>query len=121
MAGGEDKSGDFYAVLGLKKECTASELRDAYKKLALVRNPSPPSCFLLLFLSNLSFPILNFSEISFSVQKVLIFTIKLRENIEFFLDAGVEVAPRPLLGVGKLEVHRGVEEAIPGHPACLLW
>lgn len=37
MAGGEEKGRDFYGVLGLKKECTASELRDAYKKLALVR------------------------------------------------------------------------------------
>ena len=32
-----DKSNDFYAVLGLNKECTDSELRNAYKKLALVR------------------------------------------------------------------------------------
>ena len=37
MANGEEKSDDFYAVLGLKKECTESELRIAYKKLALVR------------------------------------------------------------------------------------
>lgn len=38
MANGEEKGGDdFYAVLGLKKECTGSELRKAYKKLALVR------------------------------------------------------------------------------------
>lgn len=27
---------NLYAVLGLKKECTATELRTAYKKLALV-------------------------------------------------------------------------------------
>ncbi|XP_031388247.1 uncharacterized protein LOC116201238 isoform X3 [Punica granatum] len=39
MAGEEEKGGDFYAVLGLKKECTASELRDAYKKLALRWHP----------------------------------------------------------------------------------
>ena len=38
MASGDDKSTDFYAVLGLKKECSATELRNAYKKLALVRN-----------------------------------------------------------------------------------
>lgn len=37
MANGEEKGNDFYAVLGLKKECTNSELRNAYKKLALVR------------------------------------------------------------------------------------
>lgn len=36
MVGGEEKSEDFYAVLGLKKECTAAELKDAYKKLAKV-------------------------------------------------------------------------------------
>ncbi|KAL0341803.1 UNVERIFIED_CONTAM: hypothetical protein Scaly_1842900 [Sesamum calycinum] len=37
MAADEDKSNDFYAVMGLKKECTDAELRNAYKKLALVR------------------------------------------------------------------------------------
>ncbi|BBG98751.1 Chaperone DnaJ-domain superfamily protein, partial [Prunus dulcis] len=37
---GERKAGDdFYAVLGLKKECTGSELRKAYKKLALRWHP----------------------------------------------------------------------------------
>lgn len=41
MANGEEKSSDFYAVLGLNKECTATELRNAYKKLALVRVSSP--------------------------------------------------------------------------------
>lgn len=40
MASGEEKSDDFYAVLGLNKECTATELRNAYKKLALVRATS---------------------------------------------------------------------------------
>jgi DnaJ-class molecular chaperone len=37
--GGEEKgkSNDFYQVLGLDKDCTATELRNAYKKLALVR------------------------------------------------------------------------------------
>ncbi|KAK6911817.1 DnaJ domain [Dillenia turbinata] len=41
MASGDDdkKNVDFYAVLGLKKECTASELRNAYKKLALRWHP----------------------------------------------------------------------------------
>ncbi|XP_042480399.1 dnaJ homolog subfamily B member 6-like isoform X2 [Macadamia integrifolia] len=39
MADGDEKSTDFYAVLGLKKECTASELRNAYKKLALRWHP----------------------------------------------------------------------------------
>ncbi|KAF8011282.1 hypothetical protein BT93_J1787 [Corymbia citriodora subsp. variegata] len=35
----EKKTKDLYAVLGLNKECTASELRDAYKKLALRWHP----------------------------------------------------------------------------------
>ncbi|XP_042476200.1 dnaJ homolog subfamily B member 7-like [Macadamia integrifolia] len=39
MAAGEEKSSDLYSVLGLKKECTASELRNAYKKLALRWHP----------------------------------------------------------------------------------
>lgn len=37
MAAADDKSNDFYVVLGLTKECTSAELRHAYKKLALVR------------------------------------------------------------------------------------
>lgn len=37
MATGEEKGGDFYAVLGLNKECSEAELRNAYKKLAMVR------------------------------------------------------------------------------------
>ncbi|KAK6914641.1 DnaJ domain [Dillenia turbinata] len=41
MASGDDdmKNVDLYAVLGLKKECTALELRNAYKKLALRWHP----------------------------------------------------------------------------------
>ncbi|XP_047958433.1 chaperone protein DnaJ-like [Salvia hispanica] len=39
MAGEEDKSCDYYAVLELKKECTSAELRHAYKKLALKWHP----------------------------------------------------------------------------------
>ncbi|KAL6956174.1 hypothetical protein U1Q18_042661 [Sarracenia purpurea var. burkii] len=39
MAAGEEKSSDFYAVLGLKKECTAVELRNAYKRLAMRWHP----------------------------------------------------------------------------------
>lgn len=39
MANGDEKSKDLYAVLGLNKECTASELRSAYKKLALRWHP----------------------------------------------------------------------------------
>ncbi|KAA8540215.1 hypothetical protein F0562_024222 [Nyssa sinensis] len=39
MADGEEKNSDFYAVLGLKKECTAAELRNAYKRLALRWHP----------------------------------------------------------------------------------
>ncbi|XP_077236461.1 chaperone DnaJ-domain superfamily protein isoform X2 [Tasmannia lanceolata] len=39
MAAGEEKTGDFYAVLGLQKECSASDLRNAYKKLALRWHP----------------------------------------------------------------------------------
>ncbi|XP_059641104.1 uncharacterized protein LOC132283196 [Cornus florida] len=39
MYAGEEKTGDFYSVLGLKKECSAEELRTAYKKLALRWHP----------------------------------------------------------------------------------
>ncbi|KAJ7963333.1 Chaperone DnaJ [Quillaja saponaria] len=39
MTDGEEKGDGFYAVLGLKKECTSSELRNAYKKLALKWHP----------------------------------------------------------------------------------
>ncbi|KAL9169630.1 hypothetical protein ABFS82_04G091100 [Erythranthe guttata] len=39
MAADEEKSSDFYGVLGLRKECTAAELRVAYKKLAMKWHP----------------------------------------------------------------------------------
>lgn len=39
MANEGNKSNDFYAVLGLNKECSDSELRNAYKKLALKWHP----------------------------------------------------------------------------------
>ncbi|XP_008803406.2 dnaJ homolog subfamily B member 3-like [Phoenix dactylifera] len=39
MAAGGEKTGDFYAVLGLNKECSDAELRDAYKKLAMRWHP----------------------------------------------------------------------------------
>ncbi|KAE8688635.1 pirin-like protein-like [Hibiscus syriacus] len=39
MASGGAKNNDFYAVLGLNKECTQAELRTAYKKLALRWHP----------------------------------------------------------------------------------
>ncbi|XP_039009135.1 dnaJ homolog subfamily B member 6-like isoform X2 [Hibiscus syriacus] len=39
MANGGEKNSDFYAVLGLDKECTQTELRAAYKKLALRWHP----------------------------------------------------------------------------------
>ncbi|RWW18959.1 hypothetical protein GW17_00017020 [Ensete ventricosum] len=39
MAAEEDKSDDFYAVLGLRKECSETELRTAYKKLAMRWHP----------------------------------------------------------------------------------
>ncbi|XP_022844421.1 dnaJ homolog subfamily B member 3 isoform X1 [Olea europaea var. sylvestris] len=39
MAAEDDKNSHFYAILGLKKECTAAELRIAYKKLALKWHP----------------------------------------------------------------------------------
>lgn len=39
MAAEEDKKDDLYAVLGLNKECTALELRTAYKKLAMKWHP----------------------------------------------------------------------------------
>ncbi|KAL5995758.1 hypothetical protein ACLOJK_025828 [Asimina triloba] len=38
-SGEEEKNRDFYSVLGLKKECSALELRSAYKKLALRWHP----------------------------------------------------------------------------------
>ncbi|KAF7813994.1 chaperone DnaJ domain protein [Senna tora] len=38
-ANGEEKGSDFYAVMGLNKECTESELRNAYKKLAMKWHP----------------------------------------------------------------------------------
>lgn len=53
MAAEEEKSSDFYGVLGLKKECTASELRDAYKKLALVRAYVIPFLFCFSFFFSL--------------------------------------------------------------------
>jgi len=43
--GGERKNSDFYSVLGLEKECTPTELRNAYKKLAMVRNSLILLCF----------------------------------------------------------------------------
>lgn len=39
MAGEKQKNDDLYAVLGLKKECTEAELKNAYKKLALRWHP----------------------------------------------------------------------------------
>ncbi|KAK2653372.1 hypothetical protein Ddye_013228 [Dipteronia dyeriana] len=38
-ANGGEKNKDFYEVLGLNKECSATELRNAYKKLALRWHP----------------------------------------------------------------------------------
>ncbi|KAA0059372.1 dnaJ-like protein subfamily B member 6-like [Cucumis melo var. makuwa] len=39
MAGKKQKNDDLYAVLGLKKECSEAELKNAYKKLALRWHP----------------------------------------------------------------------------------
>ncbi|KAJ6824036.1 uncharacterized protein M6B38_129455 [Iris pallida] len=39
MAPGAEKGGDFYGVLGLKKECSEAELKNAYKKLAMRWHP----------------------------------------------------------------------------------
>jgi DnaJ family protein B protein 6 len=39
MAGEGGKRVDFYGVMGLKKECSEAELRNAYKKLALRWHP----------------------------------------------------------------------------------
>ncbi|KAL4584456.1 hypothetical protein LXL04_009058 [Taraxacum kok-saghyz] len=39
MGGNGAKSSDFYKVLGLKKECTETEVKNAYKKLALKWHP----------------------------------------------------------------------------------
>ncbi|ONK66049.1 uncharacterized protein A4U43_C06F3640 [Asparagus officinalis] len=41
--GGGEGNGDFYAVLGLSKECSDAELRNAYKKLAMRWHPD--RCF----------------------------------------------------------------------------
>jgi len=45
MANEGNKSSDFYTILGLKKECTELELKNAYKKLAKVG--IEPKCFFL--------------------------------------------------------------------------
>jgi hypothetical protein len=54
MASGGDKfggepaagdGGDLYAVLGLNKECSESDLKGAYRKLAMVRNYADSSSF----------------------------------------------------------------------------
>lgn len=39
MAADDHHGNDFYAVLGLQKDCTAGELKNAYKKLALKWHP----------------------------------------------------------------------------------
>lgn len=39
MASGGEKHVDFYAVLGLRKDCSDAQLRNAYKKLALRWHP----------------------------------------------------------------------------------
>ncbi|KAK8942006.1 Chaperone protein dnaJ 49 [Platanthera guangdongensis] len=39
MASGGEKNVDFYAVLGLRKDCSDADLRNAYKKLALRWHP----------------------------------------------------------------------------------
>ncbi|CAN6451354.1 unnamed protein product [Victoria cruziana] len=39
MDAGKEAGSDFYSVLGLKKDCSATELRSAYKKLALRWHP----------------------------------------------------------------------------------
>ena len=68
MANGEEKSNDdLYAVLGLEKECTASELRNAYKKLALVRIGNlflTTLLFLFFFTIQLNGPCLNLKNMS---------------------------------------------------------
>ena len=42
------KNGEFYAMLGLNKECTTTELRKSYKKLAPIRVNIPSFAFTLL-------------------------------------------------------------------------
>ncbi|KAG6467057.1 dnaJ homolog subfamily B member 6-like [Zingiber officinale] len=39
MSGGDVKIGDFYEVLGLRKECSEAEVRNAYRKLAMKWHP----------------------------------------------------------------------------------
>lgn len=45
MGGNGVKSCDFYEVLGLKKGCTDAELKNAYKKLAMIWHPDRCSAF----------------------------------------------------------------------------
>lgn len=69
MANEGKKSNNFYSILGLSKECTELELKNAYRKLAKVRTES--KCFFFLFLS-------------FLLRKIILF---------FY---GTEMAPRSL-------------------------
>lgn len=39
MSGGDGENKDFYSVMGVKSDCTSSELRAAYKKLAMRWHP----------------------------------------------------------------------------------
>ncbi|XP_031476307.1 chaperone protein dnaJ 20, chloroplastic-like isoform X2 [Nymphaea colorata] len=39
MDAGKETESNLYGVLGLKKDCSATDLRSAYKKLALRRHP----------------------------------------------------------------------------------
>lgn len=49
-----EQNRDFYKVLGLKKECNVTELKIAYKKLALVRN-SKYGLFILTHFKKIEF------------------------------------------------------------------
>ncbi|CAL5443699.1 unnamed protein product [Camellia sinensis] len=97
MAAGEEKSSDFYAVLGLKKECTATELRNAYKNLALGKLQDFPGK-------------VDLTRFFFSLGESG--------------DGGLmwaEMAPRSLFSVRELQVHRRIQEEISGYSRSLFF
>jgi hypothetical protein len=53
MSGGDGEVKYFYSVMGLKSDCTSSELRATYKKLAMVSFVTPfMASFFFLFAFN---------------------------------------------------------------------
>jgi hypothetical protein len=54
MSGGYGEFKDFYSLMGLKSDYTSSELRDAYKKLAMVSFVTPFMASFFSFLPSIS-------------------------------------------------------------------